>query len=200
MDRILMFVISSPAAKPAGAYIPALLVPLGVILFTIYYLNSTRGNPLPEATPLAEEVHASPLWGTVLAVASVGPVLAAMQSPLLPIRVGIAAICGLLLVSALAAWSGFHYSFTQYGLEISTLGYRLRSIPKEQIERFAIQPWSILRGYGIRGIGNLRAYVWGNKGVQIDTGQGQVYLGHDDPEQIVRDLNMITQSSRGQIH
>jgi len=100
-------------------------------------------------------------------------------------------MCTLLLVSGLSAWSGFHYVFTHGGLEITTLGFRLRSIPAEQIERYAIEPWSFFRGYGIRGVGNRRAYVWGNRGVQINTSQGIVYLGHSDPEKIVRDLDLI---------
>ena len=106
-------------------------------------------------------------------------------------------ICLLILASGLAAWGGFHYSFTQFGLEISTLGFRLRSIPKEQIGRYSVKPWSFFRGYGIRGVGNQRAYVWGNTGVQIETSQGTLYLGHDDPERIVRDLDMITQHHQG---
>ena len=45
-----------------------------------------------------------------------------------------------------------------------------------------------VRGYGIRGIGNTRAYVWGNKVVHIKTSNGDVFLGHSDPDRIVRDL------------
>ena len=101
-----------------------------------------------------------------------------------------------MLISGLAAWSGFHYFFTRSGLEIRALGFRLRSVPAEQIQRYAIQQWNFLRGYGIRGVGNLRAYVWGNRGVQITTSQGEVFLGHDDPDRIVRDLDVVTQNRR----
>ena len=76
------------------------------------------------------------------------------------------------------------------------LGFRLRSISAEQIHSYAMQPWSIARGYGIRGVGNSRAYVWGNTGVDIDTLQGSIFLGHSDPDRIVRDLEMITQRHR----
>ena len=50
--------------------------------------------------------------------------------------------------------------------------------------------------YGIRGIGDKRAYVWGNRGVRIKTTEGEVFWGHDDPERIVRDLDAIKLSSR----
>jgi hypothetical protein len=50
-----------------------------------------------------------------------------------------------------------------------------------------------LRGYGIRGIGNTRAYVWGNKVVHISTQNGEVFLGHNDPARLVRDLDQMKQ-------
>jgi hypothetical protein len=182
--------------QPVSADLPAVLLPLGVLVFMIYYLSSTRGTALPAAVPLAEEVHSSPLWGIVIIASGVGVVAGALRAPLGSLRIMMGLICMLILASGLAAWSGFHYSFTQYGSEISTLGFRLRSIPKEQIERYSIEPWSFFRGYGIRGVGNQRAYVWGNSGVQIETSQGKVYLGHSDPEQIVHDLDMITQNRK----
>ena len=36
-------------------------------------------------------------------------------------------------------------------------------------------------GYGIRGIGERRAYVWGNTGVRIMLSDGEVFLGHHEP-------------------
>ena len=46
--------------------------------------------------------------------------------------------------------------------------------------------------------GNRRAYVWGNSGVSIKTVDGEVFLGYEDPERIVRDLDLVTQSYQGQ--
>ena len=89
------------------------------------------------------------------------------------------------------AWSGFHYLFTSAGVEIRTLGFRLRTIPVDQIKDYATDSWSIARGYGIRGFGNRRAYVWGNHGVRIHTSDGEVFLGHSDPPRIIRDLDAI---------
>jgi hypothetical protein len=57
---------------------------------------------------------------------------------------------------------------------------------------YSIEPWAFIRGYGIRGIGNTRAYVWCNKVVHIRTSNGEIFLGHSDPERIVRDLDMVT--------
>ena len=49
------------------------------------------------------------------------------------------------------------------------------------------------RGYGIRGVGNTRAYVWGNSVVHISTNDGEVFLGHSDPARLVRDLDQMKQ-------
>jgi hypothetical protein len=88
--------------------------------------------------------------------------------------------------------SGFQYRFLLDGVEIRTLGIRLRSIPKQSILSYSIEPWALARGYGIRGIGSTRAYVWGNKVVHIKTTNGEVFLGHHDPERIIRDLDQMT--------
>jgi hypothetical protein len=99
----------------------------------------------------------------------------------------------LMLAGAAMAWSGFHYLFTPAGIEIRTLGFRLRSIPAHDIESYTSDGWNVFGGYGIRGIGEKRAYVWGNRGVRIKTSEGEVFLGHDEPEKIVSDLDLVTQ-------
>ena len=102
----------------------------------------------------------------------------------------------LLLAAAALAWSGFHYRFSGHGVEISTLGFRLRSIPLENIRAYAIAPWNPMGGYGIRGIGERRAYVWGNTGVRLMLSDGEVFLGHGEPEKIMQDLNSIRQNQK----
>ena len=99
------------------------------------------------------------------------------------------------LLFAAHTWSGFHYRFTSAGLEISTLGYRLRSIPQAQIADYRPEKWMALRGYGIRGVGKARAYVWGNDVVHIATLDGEVFLGTNDPARTVRDLDMMKHSA-----
>jgi hypothetical protein len=50
-------------------------------------------------------------------------------------------------------------------------------------------------GYGIRGSGERRAYIWGNTGVRLELSDGEVFLGHREPERIVHDLDFIKQSA-----
>ena len=179
--------------QPISIIRPFLLVPVVIVLLAIY-LGAKRGAPLPDTALIATEKHASPTLGFILVV-------------LLIVELGIfaylsgsasrwAAVLPALLLAACAAFagSGFEYRFSHPGVEIRTLGLRLRSIPAAEIRNYTIEGWSLARGYGIRGVGGCRAYVWGNKVVHIRTAQGDVYLGHDEPERIVRDLDMITQN------
>jgi len=57
------------------------------------------------------------------------------------------------------------------------------------------EKWVALRGYGIRGVGKTRAYVWGNNVVHITTIDGEVFLGTNDPARTVRDLDMMRHSA-----
>jgi hypothetical protein len=170
------------------------LFPLAILAFIAIYLFASRREPLPSSELIAEEVHGSPLFGFIFALSLGGVLLSLRAVPTGSARTFLGLIGLLLLVSGLAAWSGFHYSFTRHGVEIRTLGFRLRSIPAEQIHQYATQSWNFLRGYGIRGVGSRRAYVWGNRGVQLTTTQGEVFLGHDDPDRIIRDLDTIKRS------
>ncbi len=173
-----------------------LLLPLGLFGLTALYLRSKRGEPLPQTEIIAEEVHSSPLFGAVMMLPALILLSAVTHSPIRAVLPMVGLICIFMLISGASAWSGFHYFFTHSGVEIRTLGFRLRSIPLEQITRYVPGDWPFWRGYGIRGIGSSRAYVWGNRGVWIDTTHGNAFLGHDNPEAIVRDLDRIKQSVR----
>ena len=141
---------------------------------------------------LAEETHSSGLWSLIILLALIGPLIGVALSPPAAARWPLI-IMGPLGIGVWAmAWSGFQYRFLRHGVEIRTLGFRLRSIPKESIVSYSIEPWTFIRGYGIRGMGSRRAYVWGNKVVHIKTSKGEVFLGHSDPERIVRDLDLVT--------
>lgn len=178
--------------RPISMIRPFLFVPLVIILLAIY-LGAKRGRVLPATTVIAEERHASlslSLILIVLAGLAVFNNISAREARLAAIPIAV-----VLALCAAFTWSGFEYRFSPAGVEIRTLGFRLRSIPAADIRNYAIEAWSLLRGYGIRGVGGSRAYVWGNKVVHIQTAQGDVYLGHDDPERIVRDLEMITRLS-----
>jgi hypothetical protein len=144
-------------------------------------------------TVLAEEVHAGRVWAAVLIVPVVAELAVLAGIPNAAARVVMSLGAILMLGAAALAWSGFHYLFTNAGVEIRTLGFRLRSIPTEQIKEYAVDRWTPIGGYGIRGIGDKRAYVWGNKGVRIKTTDGEIFLGHSEPERIVHDLDLIKQ-------
>lgn len=169
-----------------------MLVALAVaaVALIAFYFLSRREAPLPKSEMLVVETHSGGAWAALILLAVLGPLLAISLAPG-GVRwpVYFAGIAGVAVFAM--AWSGFHYRFMQHGLEISALGFRLRSIPRSAILSYSIEPWSLIRGYGIRGYGSTRAYVWCNKVVHIKTSHGDVYLGHNDPERIVRDLDQM---------
>jgi Protein of unknown function (DUF1648) len=175
-------------------------VQVGPVLLVIFlsafatlaaFLASGRGSSLGTATVMAEEVHAAPQWAFVFLVPFLIMVAGVIAVPKAGVRIALAP--GVLLFSLiiLGSLSGFQYVFTSSGLEIRILGYRLRSIPREHIKAYALSKWNPLGGYGIRGVGDRRAYVWGNKGVRIETSEGEIFLGHAEPERIIRDLDRM---------
>jgi hypothetical protein len=182
--------------RPISIITPFVFIPAVIVLLVIF-LGAKRGRALPGAALIAEEKHASLIMGFMVLIALVAA-LAAFANVSDPGARWAAAPVGLVFaLCAGFAWSGFQYRFSPEGVEIRTLGFRLRSIPAAEIRDYSIEGWNILRGYGIRGIGNRRAYVWGNKVVHIRTTQGDVYLGHDEPEKIVHDLDMIRKNHQG---
>ena len=141
---------------------------------------------------LAEETHSGRAASVLIVLALLGPLVAVALTPKSPPMLPLFLV-GLVGVFAWAmAWSGFQYRFRRDGVEIRMLGFSLRTIPRDQIVSYSIEPWSLIRGYGIRGIGRTRAYVWCNRVVHIRTQGGEIYLGHNDPERIVHDLDLVT--------
>ncbi len=140
---------------------------------------------------LAEETHSGRGWGLLILLAFFGPAIAFTLAPNPAVRWPMA-LAGLVVLGAAAmAWSGFQYRFLRQGVEIWLWGFRLRSIPKQAIVSYSIEPWNLIRGYGIRGIGRTRAYVWCNQVVHIQTSDGDIFLGHSDPQRIVQDLDRV---------
>jgi Protein of unknown function (DUF1648) len=179
--------------------VPALAVVfIAAIAVTAVALVSKRGIELPRHAEVveAEEVHGSALWALVFTVLTAVELGVIAVIPLSGLRWVMALPALLLLAAAALAWSGFHYRFTAHGVEISTLGFRLRSIPLETIKAYAVAAWSPMGGYGIRGIGERRAYVWGNTGVRLMLSDGEVFLGHGEPGRIMQDLDLIRQSQK----
>jgi Protein of unknown function (DUF1648) len=148
---------------------------------------------------IAVETHSSPLWGLIILLAVLGPAVSVALVPSAPARAALAVVAVIGLGAFAMAWSGFHYHFLLHGVEIRTLGFRLRTISKQAIVSYSIESWSLMRGYGIRRRGNLRAYVWGNKVVHIKTTNGEVFLGHSNPERIIRNLDGMTGLVRSEL-
>jgi Protein of unknown function (DUF1648) len=176
--------------------IPLIAIPIAAILLMTIYVASRRGPALPSTSGsgsdlLAEETHRSGIMALLVVPAMLGPAIAAslVPAPALRVSLGLVGLVG--FAATIMAWSGFQYRFLRHGLEIRTLGFRLRSIPRMQIQSYSAESWNLLRGYGIRGIGNRRSYVWGNKVVHIKTLNGDIFLGHSDPQRIVRDLDRV---------
>ncbi len=169
-----------------------IVVPAAAVCLAIFFLGSQRGQALPASEALAEETHDGRAWALAFLPALIAPFIALRMIPNSAVRLSMILVLPFVFVAVAMVWTGFRYRFLQHGVQVSTLGYRLRSIPRQQILSYAVEAWSPLRGYGIRGIGSNRAFVWGNKVVHIKTTNGDVYLGHSDPDRIVRDLDLVT--------
>jgi len=178
-------------SRPIAMAPVLLIVPIAIVVLAALFLASGRGPSLTTATSVAEETHDSRVWALVFLILAVVElwILASIHVP--GAQIGLGLVCLLFVLIALQAWTGFQYRFTSAGVEISTLGFRLQSIPLGAIRHYSIGKWNALRGYGIRGIGGTRAYVWGNRVVHITTDHGDVFLGHNDPARLVRDLDAI---------
>ncbi|HEX6905492.1 MAG TPA: DUF1648 domain-containing protein [Terriglobales bacterium] len=172
--------------------LPYLIAGFGsMFVVLVVYIGTRRGPQLPAEKLIADEVHASRLWALVMALPIVLMAALAVSAPNLVVRLVLVVPIVLLLMAVIMAWSGFHYIFSNSGLEVRTLGFRLRTIPTAQIRDYAVANWGAAGGYGIRGVGSKRAYVWGNKGVRIHLWDGEVFLGHRDPERLVHDLDAV---------
>jgi Protein of unknown function (DUF1648) len=169
------------------------LLPVAIIALAAIFLSAKRGNSLPVAGVIAEETHNSRAWSLLFVALLLTQLSAAIAIPVPSVRLASTLLALLFAVIAVHVWTGFHYFFTSAGVEIRTLGFRLRSIPRTDIKQYTPESWNPLRGYGIRGIGSRRAYVWCNKGVSIKTTKGEVFLGHKEPDRIVRDLDAMKQ-------
>ena len=190
-QQILAFNLHGDQVQ-VGPLLIGVLASVLVLLFV--FVGSGRGKTLPPADIVAEEVHRSGIWAAGFLLMLGVFEFIALRIPEVRIPLGLTG----LIFAALAAvtWFGFHYRFTHAGVEIRTLGFRLRSIPKEHIREYLPSTWSWMGGYGIRGIGEDRAYVWSNSGVRIRTFAGNVFLGHREPERLIHDLDVLTGAAR----
>jgi hypothetical protein len=164
---------------------------LGLLIVLAVAVTEKRGTPLGSGEILAEEVHSGRKLTLLFLIPPVILAPIALAIPIPTVRLAMSLLAIIMLIIFAVAWDGFHYYFTRDGLEIRTLGFRLKSIPALQIKNYEIQSWSPIRGYGIRGVGNRKAYVWGKTGVRVEMYDGEIFLGHNDPQRIVHDLNVV---------
>lgn len=172
-------------------------IPVAAILLIVVYIVSKREPRLSSDAGgmtelLAEETHSGRAWGLLVLPAVIGPVIGLSLANPTAVRLPATLVVVIGLGVFAMTWSGFQYRFLRHGVEIRMLGIHLRSIPRQSIVSYSIEPWAFIRGYGIRGLGRTRAYVWCNKVVHIKTSNGDIFLGHSDPERIVRDLDLVT--------
>ncbi len=165
---------------------------LAAAVLIVIALGTRRGRELPASSTFAAELHASAAWAALFGLMTALSIRLIAMAPNVGLRVVIGLPVLMLLGATALAWSGFHYLFSPAGVEIRTMGFRLRSISAADIRSYAVDHWNWLGGYGIRGIGDRRAYVWGNRGVRIKTAEGEVFLGHSRPEKIISDLDLMT--------
>ena len=156
----------------------------------------TRANA-HEGSPIAEERHGSNAMGGIFAVIGIGFLAGAALLPTAGPARGILAVVGLITVAcAVWAWTGFQYRITTAGIEIRSLGMPFRFIAAGDVRSFeahTCNPLTDFGGWGIRGIGKMRAYIWGgNRCVHIRTQQGdEIYLGLAEADRMVRELDQM---------
>jgi Domain of unknown function (DUF1648) len=180
-----------------GSLVPLMVVtPIGAFILLAITVGEKRGSALPSSDVLAEEVQSGRPWSLVFAVPLLAAIWVVVAMPHAQMRLG-AVLLGMVFLAVFGmTWDGFHYLFTRHGLEIRTLGFRLKSIPAADIERYAVEKWNPICGYGIRGVGNRKAYVWTGKGVLVHLRDGVIFLGHSDPARIMQDLDFMKQSQQ----
>jgi Domain of unknown function (DUF1648) len=169
---------------------------LSALLVLILAVSTRRGHQLPHSRVLAEESHSGPYWAVVLTMGVLIVAFVVSRAPIPGLRIALGIALLMMTLATAMAWGGFRYVFTPAGLEVHTLGFRVRSIAAGDIRSYSVDRWNWTGGYGIRGVGSQRAYVWCNDGVRIQTNSGQVFLGHPEPQRIVRDLDKVVQNRK----
>jgi hypothetical protein len=190
-DSILRYNLSQTSV-PNGPIALAILA--AVFIFVTIFLRAQRGTILPPSPVITEETHASRAIALIFFFPAAVMIASAVIVPIPGVKLTLAAGVLVMVGCAALAWDGFHYFFSPAGVEVRSLGFRLRSIHASDIQSYAADRWNAMGGYGIRGLGDRRAYIWGNKGVRIKTRAGEVFLGHREPERIVRDLDLVTRN------
>ena len=150
-----------------------------------------------QGTLIAEETHGSPVMASLMAALAVAIIVSAsLMHASGPARVAVFLVSLILLGCSIWAFTGFVYRITTAGLEVRMLGMPIRFIAASEIDSYRAEECSPLTdfgGWGIRGIGHMRAYIWGgNRCVHVHTLAGdEVYLGVADADRMVRELESM---------
>jgi len=161
---------------------------------------ATPTIPPSQGRLLAEETQRAPLAALLFAVLAAVFLGIAIKLPPAPIwlRILLYAVTALMLWVITQAWGGFRYQVTSTGVDVRTGGIRVCSISKASIQDYRvaqIDPLGDFGGWGIRMLPGRRAFIWhGHEAVRIRTPQRTVYLGHDQPERLVKDLDLMMKS------
>ena len=192
-QSVIDFNLTAKPVHPGPVMLVGIVSAVSLIVLS---LSTRRGEHLPSGRVYATETHASALWALVCGAPLILliPMAGMAPVPALKVALGLAALIGIWAAS-MAAF-GFQYTFSSSGIDVRTLGFRLRSIAASEIRSYAEGHWPFWNGRGIRGVGGRRAYVWGNRGVRIQTNDGEVFLGHDEPRRIIRDLDRVVQNRK----
>ena len=106
-----------------------------------------------------------------------------------PVWRALVALLALLVGWALALIvAGFRYEFSEAGLRVLGLGRLLVRVPRTEVLAWEVRPVRPLLdfgGWGIRGGGSTRAFIWsGRRALRLLTTTGTIWLGHDDPDRL----------------
>jgi hypothetical protein len=189
-DSVLQYNVSGSSIPLGGV---AVVVIIAVVVFAAIFATAKRGSALTDSTLISEEKQASLGVAIVCLIPAAVTVAVVINVPVMGLKLALSAAAVVMVGCAAMAWDGFHYLFSPSGVEVRTLGFRLRSIPVNEIQSYAVDRWKSLGGYGIRGVGDTRAYVWSKTGVRIKTSEGEVFLGHTEPGRLIHDLDLLTQ-------
>jgi hypothetical protein len=138
-------------------------------------------------------------WGVTYAMCMMAGVLYYFGS-LLDDRVqryGVFAASLFFLGVAILALVGYCYRFTRTGVEISTLGFRVRFISADRIIHWEESTRAFADSYSFGLYGPRKAYVWAGRGVRIHTLDGEFLIGHMNPEILLRDLELMKEAASG---
>jgi hypothetical protein len=187
---------ASVLSFPVGAW--SLIMGAALVIGEAGRIRAMRNRSNASSGELiAEEVHNSVRLSTMFAGISVVMICSTNLLHMAGPARGILVTVGLILLGcAVWAYTGFIYRITTAGLEIRMLGFPIRFVPAMDITAMQAKdcnPLTDFGGWGIRGIGKMRAYIWGgNRCVYLQTHAGdEIYLGIRDADRMVRELESM---------